>query len=454
MTLVEFYENVIESLGLTQKDGFIYVKDSKGTLIPLMDDKKQLVLPTPEQLGNFLEEDDDGNINVVRIPYNPLNEDSVKGDSISLKKTKLIIEQRIGYNLAYVGELLLRLAANKELQKKTNMEINKFLATINAAKGQNVKEAVDNLTIDNWTSIFKNSLRKSKSMASIYLKKAGIDSNGDKYHRLAVMDSPIYEELLKATKDTPILDVKLRNKDIIVFKALMDYLLPGRNSEDCIEVGSNDPESPAFIALYTLYINMCTRTNRLIELLKHVSADAEDTKTELPITKEDLMSLAIFKKELLKIPNENELVRDSKYQSSLPNIDGTMYNKTVGSSNATNRVMARPERVEQPMNYTVKEASSPLEALRAGIRHSAIPAPNVAYPDVSLYGQPYNPSPVYQQPYNPQPYPSGPIYPPVQQGYAAQYGNPMYGQQHNPFRQDINYGYPNTTSVGAFHTYR
>ena len=123
MTLVEFYENVIESLGLTQKDGFIYVKDSKGTLIPLMDDKKQLVLPTPDQLGNFLEEDDDGNISVVRIPYNPLNEDSVKGDSISLKKTKLIVEQRIGYNLAYVGELLLRLAANKELQKKTKKQL-------------------------------------------------------------------------------------------------------------------------------------------------------------------------------------------------------------------------------------------------------------------------------------------------------------------------------------------
>ena len=450
MTLVEFYENVIESLGLTQKDGFIYVKDSKGTLIPLMDDKKQLVLPTPDQLGNFLEEDDDGNISVVRIPYNPLNEDSVKGDSISLKKTKLIVEQRIGYNLAYVGELLLRLAANKELQKKTNIEINKFLAAINAAKGQNVKEAVDNLTIDNWTNIFKNSLRKSKSMISIYLKKAGISSDGEKYHRLAVMDSPIYEEILKATKDVPVLDVKLRNKDIIVFKALMDYLLPNRNSENCIEVGSNDLESPAFVALYTLYINMCTRTNRLIDLLKHVSADAIDTKTKLPITTDDLLSLAIFKKELLKIPNENELVRDSKYQSSLPNIDGTMFNKTVGSSNATSRITSRTERAEQPMDYHVKEAASPLEALRAGIRHNAIPTPNVAYPDVSLYGAAaIPPQPQYQPVYQ-----SGPVYPPMQQGYGVPYANPVYGQQVNPYRQDINYGYPNTTSVGSFHTYR
>lgn len=452
MTLIDFYAKILQSLGLTEKDGFIYVKDSKGGLVQLMDNKKQLVLPTKEQIENLIEEDEDGELVVARIPYNPLNEDMIKGDSISLKKTRLIIEQRIGYNIAFVGELLLTLASNKDFQRKTRAELNTFLASISEAKAPNIKDLVDKLSIDNWVNLYSKSIKRATGIVSIYLKKSGVASDGKKYHRLATMDSPLYEELLKADKDTPVYDIKLRRKDIIIFKKLIEYLLPDMNSDNCVEIGSNDNECPAFIALYRLYLNVCTRTNKLIGLLKHVMVDAEDHKTELPITEEDLLTLSEFKNELVLIPSEADLARNQISSPKIGGMDTSIFNKTVGSTNAS----VRP--VEKAADYRRQEPSSPLEALRSTVNTNAIPTPNF---------DPYGYNAVGTQGYAPMApmAPMVPPAPPIQQYGQVSYGPvyadpysappyPQYNQQYNPYRIDPNFGYANTMSAGDMIRFR
>ena len=341
MSLIDFYKNVLTSLGLEEKDGYIYLKTSEGDSMPWVNDGKQIVLPTRKHLSKLLEEDEDGKIQVVRIPYNPLNEDVVKGDSISLEKTKLAVERMIGHNIGIVGELLLTLASDKVYQKNTKGEINNFLAAIVEAKGPNMKQIVDEKTIKKWIEIYEATLKAPKGVISIYLKKGGI-KDGDRFNRLAVTDSPLYEELIKAVesddKEKYVYGVKLdRNKDSKILKALVEFILPDLNNNNCLEIGSNDNESPAFISLYRTYLKFTHRTNKLLGYLKGVSADVESLMTELPITEDDLTSLSIYKKELVLIPNETDINRAKLMpQSRIQGLNNDMLNRTVGSSNLSN----------------------------------------------------------------------------------------------------------------------
>lgn len=360
MTLVDFYRQVLSSLKLTEKDGYMYVGSGDG-LIPLLAEKKQFVLPTKERLKDLLDQDEDGNAIVARLPYNPLNEDVVKGDTLSLQRTKTYVEKRLGHAIARVGEALLSLASNKKLQTKTNMEINMFLSQLNEANGPNIKQVVDNTSIEKWASIYANSLKeKEVNMVDIYLNKAGV-SEGVKYNRLAVLNSPIYDILVdeKTTKDTPILDVKLRNKDLIIFRLMIKYLLEGLNENNCIELGSNDNDSPAFIALYSLYIKLMTRLNKLMKSLLTVDKTLEEDIVDLPISVEDLADLKVFKSELVLIPNENDLNRTLKGPS--------IRNASVASilNNGADRVKSAAYPTE-PVEYNTKleeERSETLDIL-------------------------------------------------------------------------------------------
>lgn len=447
MTLNDFYKNVLVSLGLEEKDGYIYTKDSSGNLLPLMDNQKQLVLPTKDQLKDLLEETEDGEVIVARLPYNPLNEDVVKGDSTSLKKTKLIVERRIGHNLALVGELLLTLASNKTFQKKTNMELNKFLASINEAKTPNIKQVVDDLSIEKWTEIYKATLSNVKGMVSIFLKKAGKATDGEKYNRLAVMDSEVYNQLLEANKDTPVYGVKLRNKDITIFKLLIEYLLPDMNSNGCVEVGSNDTDTPAFIALYRMYINITKRTNRLLELLKHVNAEAEKSIVELPITEEDLVSLNMFKQELNMIPSEVDLNRTRVLPTRrIANLDGSVYNRNVGTN--TN-VAANYGNVRQANNYgaEVHGRSYPQHTVDYAPTEVEDPVDRI-FSKLNTTITPVRNSPFTQQPSN------------FNQGGFSRFGNgflqnqqpaqqPFGFNQMNRFGNGFNNGFGNNAGFGS-----
>lgn len=427
MTLIEFYKKVLTSLGLVVENDYIYVKDTKGNKIPLISEQKQMVLPTRKQLNSLLEEDEDGEVKVTKLPYNPLNEDVVKGDTESLKKTKLIVERQIGHGIAAVGELLLKLASNPAFQKKTNMEINKFLTSISEAKNANIKQLVDDTSIAKWIEIYKNSLQKTKGMVNIYLKKSGV-SSGVKYHRLAVMDSEVYNEIKEATKDSEVYGVKLRNKDIVIFRLIFEYLLPEMNSEGCVELGSNDNESPAFVALYRLYLQTYTKLNRVATLIKNVDMETADSVIkELPIEEDDLLSLNMFKQELCLIPNENDLSR-TKMNNRVPSgIDSGVFNNSVRPHPTTAVEYNQPNEDSDPQRAALNKILSNATPV--------IPMQRVQQPMVPQ-------QPMMQQPMYPQQQVmmQRPVFPQQQQVYQQQpmfqqpvqmggYQQPMFNQQ-------------------------
>lgn len=368
MNLIEFYTKVLEGFNLqVSDDGFIRVRGGDEVL---MCGGKTLVLPLPDHINSAFTTDDDGKTVVAKVLYNPINEDIVRGDSASLKTTKLFAEQHLGFSIACIGELLLRLACDKNLQQSTKLEINKFMKDILIASNQNVKHIIDEKTLSNWTSICNEFTKDGDALVEIFLKKKGT-YNGKEYNRLAVLHSKLYDELLKADKDTPLGGIKLRNKDIMIFRTIFSYVLGELSEDNTICVGSNNAESPAFVSLMILYIKRMERITNLLESLKHVDESIYDM-CALPnplLNEGDIYELEGYKAELIKIPTEVDLNRSIQLPSSTlarPNVASAMSSK-IKEQPAVRQGQPYPSTIVAPQQQ-VEEESDPVARALFGSR--------------------------------------------------------------------------------------
>lgn len=330
-TLIDFYKNVISSLkNRVNDEGYIYVGEGKGTLA-LGQGGKMIALPTKENIATLLDEDEDGNISPTKILYNPLKESAIKGNAESLNKTKQWAERRLGFSLAAAGEMLLNLARSKEFQSKTSLDINMFLSRLQEASNANIKEIVDDNMIDKWCKVYGATLVPDNSFITLYVSKLG-KVKGSKFFRSTILSCKTYETLLGIEKEGTCNGVKLRKKDVTVFKIVLEYLLEGiEEGNHTLSVGSNDTESPGFVSLLTMYHNMITKFNSVLEELKDVNEEVFDIGyVDLHYTLKDLENLSKFSKEVAALPDETDINRSisAMTQSSLPKMDNGLLNKT------------------------------------------------------------------------------------------------------------------------------
>jgi hypothetical protein len=449
--MLDFYKKVLNSMGLpVDDDGYIYTSSADDKMM-LTVNGKPLVLPTKEHLNTLLSTNESGDIELTKIPYNPLNENVIKGDSESLKRTKLIIEKKLGAALAVAGELLLTLASNTSLQKKTTMELNKFLGNINSAQNPGIKKLVDDASLDAWAKIYNNSITAPKGAFSIFLKKSGT-YEGVKYNRLATAESVIYTDLLEAVKDVPLYGVKLRNKDITIFRLIFEFLLPDMDSKHTIHIGSNDNESPGFISLFKLFIKIATRTNEIIKSLSFVNESlANEGVLPITVSYDELDLLSKYKNDLLSIPSETDLTR-SKVAAKATGLNVDHGKSYAGS--VTNTVYTPPKDAALPINMknNPQIEDDPIKRILYGnnvqntvpnnMMTNAVPGIN---PQLgSIYGSPY------QQPIlggNPI-YPLGGNYP-SNTGYVSPFGYQSPMNSGVPFDNQFQYT-PNSGYTGRF----
>lgn len=326
--LIDFYSDVIKSFRhRLSDDGYIYVGDEGEKIVSMGEGGRPIVLPTQDHIETLLSEDEDGNIVISKILYNPLRESAIKGNGEALNKTKQWAERRIGFSIAAAGEMLLHLVRSREHQAKTSLEINKFLARVQEAKNIGMKEIVDDTTIDKWGKLFAATLAPDKNFVTLYINKSG-KVHGEKFNRATILSSPVYDELLKADKDTAVYGIKLRNKDLVIFKIIFEYILTGIDQgEHTLAVGSNDNESPAFISLMTMYHNVISRTNEILLELRKVSEEIFDLGyIDLLYTVEDLNDLSKYKTAILEIPDEIDINRNQAKASSLPTMSAESIN--------------------------------------------------------------------------------------------------------------------------------
>ena len=448
--LIEFYKKILKNVGLrTDNEGYIFKDDEM-----VMSNGKPLVLPTTEQLNSVLEKNDDGEYVVTKVPFNPLNEDIVKGNSASISKLQLFVEYIVAKTVANIGELLLILASNKELQKNTSLELNKFLSELNKAKNSSIKQLVDDKSIESWVNIFKHIIKQGRFNIKVYLKKLGT-FEGVKYNRLAVLSCDTYEGLKEADTETPFCGVKLRNKDIIIFKSIYEFILKGIEEDDTITVGSNDMDSPAFVALFSLYNKIIQRTNKILSGLKHVDPiNVEDNTVKELLSIKEIENVGIYRNEMSKVPNDNDLTRKIVSHNVKLDAPGEMLNKdNTVTKNATPYPTA-----PQPLQQPKEEVDPVLKAYYNSTPHVAtgynpmLQQPVIQQPNI-MYQQPViqppivqQPNVMYQQPAIPRPnvmYQQPMMQQPVIQQPGMMYQQPMVQQPGNYYQpQSIGLGIP------------
>lgn len=352
---------------MVNDEHYVYLKgEEEDKKFLLMEKGLPIVLPTREHIKNIYRKKEDGTLEIGRVLFNPLDEDVIKGDSVSISRLKHTIELMYGHIFAATGESLLKLAADVELQSNTTMELNKFLGSLTQAGGIGIKQVVDETTINNWVKIYTE---LKTTLFNIYLAKKD-KAKKVTYNRLASIRSDLYDQLTAKDKPTSIAGVKLRNKDIKVFKLLIEYMLGEEFDLDIktLSVGSNDKESPAFIALMSLYYKLISRTNKILKGLKHVDVEVVDryTITEL-IPIEELTDLSSYATELKSIPSEIDIYRG--LMSKEPQQDNTI--QPISTSPLAIEPIATPATPKPNSLAAALEA----ERSRTGIVTHVIPNP-------------------------------------------------------------------------------
>lgn len=404
MDLIGFYKKVLHNLRLkTDEDGYIYPGNSD---VPLtVDDGKALVLPTKEQINTIYDTDDNGNPVAVKSLFNPLNEDVIKGDSIAITRMKRIIEIDLSYRLVTIGDLLFRLFATPSLQKRTTTTIDKFLSGVgelNISTGlrKEEKKIVDEKVFENWVKLYTTTQKTKDRFITIFLKKRG-KYNGKVYNRLAVLHSSIYEEFVNYEKGDDILGVKVRPKDVKLYKYLFEYALPEMTDDMTICFGSNDTNSPTFIALMSLYIKITERFNKILKDLKDIDQEKFDT-CYVPglLTLEQVEDVSDYARELATIPSDIDINRQTviKYEIEEPSLQDKQPVKKQPQQPRSNDMRHQQPYPQQPVPVQAAqpEPQDDVEKLRQAIYGggaSGFPLQQPVVMGVPTYNQPVMPQP-------------------------------------------------------------
>jgi len=361
MELINFYKRVLETLGLkVTEDNFVTIPKADKD-VPLKENSTPIVLPTKEHVETLLDKDETGNIVPVKFLYNPIDETVLKGDSVSLKKTKIAAVNTLTGSLGGTARLLLEVASNDKLQTRTPMVVNDFLKRLSEAKNPGIKKIVDDATLEKWEKIFTSSFEPGMTrLIKVFVKKGGV-LDGIKYNRTATFKFPVYEELVTMEKDNKLNGVTLRNKDITVFKILFEYLVPELDSSAKVAYGSNDTTAPGFVSLFKLYLKIMTHIQQVLKALEGVYKEWEALAfVSIAVNEAELSELSVFARELLKIPSELDITR-KKMVNAAPTPPLTQ--------NTANTVPGDSVQVEQSTEYEDPSTA----AIRKALYGSGVP---------------------------------------------------------------------------------
>jgi len=392
--LVKFYKELLEALDLeVTKDGQILVSGSEKPS-PLTINGLPVYLPTDENIRTAVTLIDDIP-QPVKILFNPMDEDAIKGENESLRKLRSIIELRLTGAIYQLGETLLNLVIDTE-KIVNDPNLLKFISLLNRYKTPGTKHIVDEKTIDSWIKLYKSILTEHYAEANyvkIYSKRGG-KINDIKYNRINILGFPFLEKLhpINANKEK-FLGLKIRNKDKHDYESLFEFIFQ-TDIEQLLEgfkYGSLNKIAPGFHALMLLYDDVYKRFKPVIDALFDLGV--EDREAEylnlkpLPI---DIGNLGDFidnmANEIRKIPREKDLV-----------------NNTQPSANTQTTTTTQP--VGSPTNMTqTTNTNNPWEAIKKNIttkiptvntyNNAAINTPIQTQPTPSAIVNPYSRGPV------------------------------------------------------------
>lgn len=299
----EYLIKLLDSLGLTIEDGFIYENDTK-----ILKETLPLVLPTSDHMKSLIDEKD---FKLLKLPFNPLHEDIfMKSESFSFELVRKSINARLKLSIYLLGTVLLE-AAKPDAKKKNGYEITKFLSGLSEVyKSRKIASEVDKKSLTNWTNFILNNESKDSMVIQMFVKKNGTVGE-TKFNRVATIYSPFLDTLTKAIaeKDKNILGVDVRLKDPIVYSQIIKFILADLDKETfTLKVGSNDAVRPSFISSMQLYIALAKRINKIAkECVKIDQVIADAATIPLDGITGDEEELARYNGEVNAVPAEKDL---------------------------------------------------------------------------------------------------------------------------------------------------
>jgi len=419
-----FYERVLKSLDVELEDSYLMIADGDKQ-VNYMHAGLPMVLPTADHCGSLLDTDESGKIITVKHLFNPMDETIIKGDSASLSTLKKLVSVRLSNRLTVVGTLLLKVAEEPAHQSKTTMLVNQFLVRTNEAMNPGIKKIVDDNTIDKWHRLYESSLEVNNTkFFKVFVKKGG-KIGTTKYNRVSTFKFPMYEELLKLERGGKINGVALRNKDVTIFKILFEYFIEGINDKGIITIGSNDKESPAFISLMQLYLEVMTKIQKVLTGIKGVDPEWEDAGyIDIQLDTNELTGLNRYARDLARLPSESSAIK-AKLANDI--------NLPAANAGLVNTGGMPQQPVTMPAN-TDTTADAIHAALYGGV--TGVNVPVMQQPPMQ-YQQPVQ----YQQP--------GQMYP-QQPGYPQQPMQPPMTGVNMPMQQQVSIGaYGDTGAFGS-----
>lgn len=317
---VELMEKVNQSLGiicLDNKEPLIYMvpdNENEESQPLLSSSGLPYYMPTYENSKSLISVKETGETVLEKLIFSPVPEDTIQTETQSFITLKERISFNINLAIYELGFLLLCLVEDDKKVKNIGGDLEMFLLDANKGETRGVRNLVDDNTFTKWSGVCtrKKNLETFKPLITIMSVRNGkVDKST--FKRLTSISFPLFEELSNADRsiDNTINGVKLRNKDLVLFHSIFTTIVRKLKLHDyTYMVGSNHEDYPAFISLYSMYIDVMENILALYKRLSSIdTSNSVLSKSKLPINSEELSDMVTAcQKDIDLLPTERSLM--------------------------------------------------------------------------------------------------------------------------------------------------
>lgn len=272
-TLQDLYGDLLAMCGIEISAlGRLVVKTRAGDEeeeqeIPLKYAGKPIIFPEKQFINDPTNKDEGV------ITLHPLSESTLRGTSEVLD----ILRKAAIIRLCYVGDFLLKraVAINNDATMDTGFKLNHKLSTLFSEV-----PAVDTKFVGWFDKLMEvTATDSSKRIFNVYFKREG-EIGKNRYTRVCVISSPLYDELVMVGDGKEIFGVEApRKKDIQTLIAIMEAIFPKLKTNEYMH-GSSSPVAPTLIAFMETLALVGKSLNKTLETLGKEAKGISDGNTK------------------------------------------------------------------------------------------------------------------------------------------------------------------------------
>lgn len=240
------------------EDGTAVMETVGDTLRPVVVSNDEiLVMPTEERLRS-------GDWTGTQ-PFHPLSENALRGESVVLKKLRVLAAARLTGVTQTAVQMLCEIAADTKLHAKLSPSASKFLDHATKA---------DAKTMDKLKAVMdKVSITGDHRLLAFYFNRPG-EQKKSSYTRSCRVDFPVFDEFKH--KESLVFGVKMRIADKEVAKGIFEWLfdiddVADVDTQDLFDKygsGTTSLNVPYFTTLMNSFVKVANQLNNKLKLFK------------------------------------------------------------------------------------------------------------------------------------------------------------------------------------------